>query len=298
MTNPKVLCFGEVLWDVFPDKKVLGGAPLNVALRLTSFGISTSLLSCVGDDEIGRAALDIIHESGLNTSLIQKTKELATGQVLIALDKKGNATYDIQLPVAWDAIVFSESIKEILSSLKVFVFGSLAARSPFNRATLQQLLQLPSIKVFDVNLRAPHYDLDMVYELMQLADVVKLNDDELAEVVDTFSGPKVGMKEQVSWLSKISRTDTICVTRGGEGALLLFEGEFYEHSGFTVDVVDTVGAGDSFLATLIDYLLLQKEKPMLALSSACAIGALIASKPGANSALSVQEIASLLKTTS
>ncbi len=289
-TKRFVCCFGEVLWDVFPDGKQIGGAPLNVALRLSSFGVDTSILSAVGKDELGDEALTYIKERGLDISYIQRN-ELPTGNVPVVLDKKGSATYTIAKPVAWDNISYDEYTHNKIISVEVFIYGSLACRSELSRATLHTYLDMASgsFKVFDINLRAPHYEKEVLFNLMRKADLIKFNDEELPLICAMESKAFDTIEDQISFISDVTNTPSICVTLGHKGALLYQNGSFYRHTGYQVTVADTVGAGDSFLAGLI-FQLLDKQTPEKALDFACAIGALVASKTGANEAISVDEI--------
>ncbi|NND63400.1 MAG: carbohydrate kinase [Flavobacteriaceae bacterium] len=291
----EVVCFGEILWDVFPNRRVIGGAPLNVALRLHSFGARTKIVSSIGEDNLGDEVKEYLKQYNFPQDSIHLDPELPTGSVEVSLDESGSASYEIVKPVAWDRITLNEHIIETVESASVFLFGSLALRGRINRNTIASLLQKANYKVFDVNLRPPHYDISMVYELIQQSDFVKLNDEELDEVCKELGGPETDIKAQIQWLEKVTNTKSICVTRGGEGAILKYEDKFYEHPGFKVQVADTVGAGDSFLATLVYQLVLQKNDPDTSLSHACAVGALVASKEGANCEISEEEVLNFLK---
>ena len=290
MRANQVICFGEILWDVFPQKRIIGGAPLNVALRLHSYNSEVAIISRIGDDQLGSEITAYLTENGMLQEFIQTDKELPTGRVDITLNESGSASYEIQKPVAWDVIEISPQLIEAVKESPFFLFGSLAIRGGFNRETLRRLLLVANTKIFDVNLRSPHYHISMVYELMQQADFIKLNDDELLEVCDVLGCQETEMKNQIEWLLKITNATSVCVTRGDAGALLYHEGEFFEHDGFKVTVVDTVGAGDSFLATLIHYLFLKNLKAAHALEMACGLGALVASKEGANCLISENEL--------
>jgi len=291
---PKVTCFGEVLWDVFPDHKKIGGAPLNVALRIQSFGIETNIISRVGYDENGNKALDYIKKYGIDILTIQVDKNHKTGCVNVTLDSKGSASYEIEYPVAWDKIEISEQIIEIVKSSDAFIFGSLVCRDEVSKMTLLKLLQYATFKVFDVNLRPPFYTMALLLELMNKADFIKCNDEELLEICSALGANIESIEGQVKFLSKHTQTKQICVTMGKDGAVLLYHDQYYSHKGYAVKVADTVGAGDSFLATIISNLLL-KKKPAEALDSACAVGALVASKPGANPQISTSEILNFIK---
>ena len=291
----KVTCFGEVLWDVFPDRKNIGGAPLNVALRLNSFGIDTSIISKIGSDNNGENAIKYIQDNGLNPSTVQVDQQFETGVVDVKLDKKGSASYEIKYPVAWDKIEFTEEIIDVVKESDAFVFGSLACRDEVSRNTLFKLLERAPFKVFDANLRPPHYSFELLMQLMEKSDFIKLNDEELVEVCEYMNFKSADVNEMISHLSKETNTSSICVTKGGDGASLLWGNKFYDHSGYKVLVKDTVGAGDSFLASLI-YKLLSNENPKSTLSFACAVGSLVASKEGANPILKKKEINKFLMT--
>jgi len=229
----------------------------------------------------------------LSLDFIQKHKALKTGTVFVTLDKKGSASYEISKPVAWDAIHPTSELIGAVKKAPFFVFGSLAARGNYNRMTLQRLLDVANTKIFDVNLRAPHYDISMVYELMQIADFIKMNDEEMEEICDALGCQETDQESQVKWLVQTTDTNTICITKGGDGALLYFENVYYDHDGYKIKVKDTVGAGDSFLATLINELLLEQNSPRASLIKACAVGALVASKEGANCVITQEEITQL-----
>ena len=290
MTTKQVICFGEILWDVFPDKKVIGGAPFNVASRLHTFQVPAAIISSIGIDDNGDKAREHLEEFGLSLEYVQTRPNLETGTVSITLDESGSATYVINKPVAWDAIKLSPELISAVKETPFFLFGSLAARGAMNRNTLQALLDVAKSPIFDVNLRPPHFDISMVYELMQYAAFIKLNDEELEIICQRLGCEAREMKEQIRWLATVTKTEKICVTRGANGALLFINDTFYDHPGYRVEVRDTVGAGDSFLATLINELLLKKESPVKALNRACAVGALVASKEGANCSIDQEEM--------
>ncbi|NNM24033.1 MAG: carbohydrate kinase [Flavobacteriaceae bacterium] len=294
MSDPTVICFGEILWDIFPDREVIGGAPLNVALRLHSYGVDVAIISRIGSDAYGLDAMASIQETGMSTQLIQTDDTLETGKVEITLDTTGGASYQINQPVAWDAIKLNSTAVGQVRRAPFFVFGTLAVRGSYNIVTLRELLEVAQTKIFDVNLRAPHYNTSMVYELMQIADFIKLNDEELVELCADLGCNEKEHTARIQWLLKTTNTEGICVTMGEEGAMLFFEGELFQQKGIKVSVVDTVGAGDSFLATLIYELFLNNTPPKLALQRACVVGGLVASKKGANCQIDEQEIVRML----
>ena len=290
MTTKEVICFGEILWDVFPEHSVIGGAPLNVALRLHALGACSAIVSKLGVDPMGVKVKEYLAEVGLPQDFIQEDTNLPTGKVSVTLDDHGSASYDIHKPVAWDAIETSDAILNAVKATPIFIFGSLAVRGGMNRDALRRMLAVANIKIFDVNLRPPHYHISMVYELMQQSDFVKLNDEELDEVCEELGCQEEVMKKQLLWLQAITKAKSICVTRGEKGAMLLHNEVFYDHDGYQVKVWDTVGAGDSFLATLVYYLFMMQTAPDVALNAACGMGALVASKQGANCTIAQEEL--------
>ena len=177
----KIVCFGEVLWDVFPTHKTIGGAPLNVALRLKSFQNDISLISCLGDDTSGKE-LKLELEKFSISYYLQTDKEYKTSTVAISLDKNGSASYLIHKPCAWDNIQVNNELKSLVKNSDAFIFGSLVARSNTSRNTLITLLDISKFSVFDVNLRSPHYQISSIQVLMNAANFIKFNDDELTEI--------------------------------------------------------------------------------------------------------------------
>lgn len=295
--NPQVVCFGEMLWDIFPDYRVIGGAPLNVALRMQSFGIKTAMISAVGNDDLGAEILKYAFEKGFKTDFIQVSKKYATGTVEVSLNDEGSASYAIHNPVAWDFIELTNQNIEVVSSADVFIFGSLVCRHSLSKETLLHLIEASNLSVFDVNLRPPDYRLDLIFDLMKKADIIKLNDDELDIVADYLDCTEKSLKEKIKLLAEDTNTNCICVTKGSKGAMLFMDGKFYANKGYKVEVADTVGAGDSFLASLIYKLILKKSNPEDALDYACKIGALVASKSGANAIIEPEELLTLSKRT-
>jgi fructokinase len=283
------VCFGEVLWDIFPTHKKIGGAPLNVALRMNSLGVETAMISRVGEDENGEDILSFLSSQEITTDLIQVTKEYKTGAVNVMINEKGNASYDILYPSAWDKIVETEIMDKVISEADVFVFGSLICRDEVSRITLLNLLDKAKYKVLDANLRAPYYTTEILNNLMQKADFIKLNDEELREISRELGSPYNSFEQNIKFIAEKTNTKQVCVTKGEFGAVLYYNDKFYYNSGYFVKVVDTVGAGDSFLASLL-IRLLRGKSPQKALNYACAVGALVAGQEGANPKISEKDI--------
>lgn len=290
----KFVCFGEVLWDVFPTHKKIGGAPLNVASRLQYFLNDVTMISAIGNDKLGKPILNYLQNQHINTDNIQILNDFDTGKVYVTLNKKGSASYVIEHPKAWDKIKFTKQASEKIIHSDAFVFGSLATRDKVSKQTLYQFLKIAPYKIFDVNIRKPFYDIDTLLDLMQKADFIKFNDEELYEIAGDLDSPFYNLEQNLHFIASKTKTKIICVTKGEHGAVLLFEDKLYYNSGFWVDVVDTVGSGDSFLASLI-HKLVAKENPQNALNFACAVGALVAKNSGANPVITNKEILEFLQ---
>ena len=289
MKKLKAICFGEVLFDNFPTHSKIGGAPLNVSLRLQSYGVEVSIISSVGDDVDGNKIINYLNRYGVNTDGVQMSSSYGTGQVNVVLNDKGVASYDISYPVAWDKILPENLYESQLKETDVFIYGSLACRDNTSRTTLKGLLEIAQYKVFDVNLRAPHYTKELLLELMQHANFVKFNDDELYEVAEYLGSKYNSMEQTIVFVAKETQTETICVTMGAYGAVLYHQNIFYYNSGYRIKVLDTVGSGDSFLASVI-YKLLNGEGPQAAIDFGCAVGAMVAKSEGANPIFTKQRI--------
>ena len=289
----RVVSFGEILWDKLPSGKVPGGAPLNFAYRLNSFQNSLSIISKVGDDSLGKGLTDFLNKNGLDTEHIQISKIYKTGEVNVSIDKNGIADYDILNPVAWDDISLNLKNIELTKNSSVFVFGSLICRNTTSRRTLKELLKIAPFKLFDINLRSPYYNMNLIEELMLSSDFIKFNYEEIEEISTIYINKKATLENMIETISEKTKTKNICVTMGEKGACYYTNNSFYYQDGFKINVLDTVGAGDSFLATLVEGIL-NKTKPQEILKKACAVAALVASKEGATPTVSMTEINDLL----
>ena len=289
----RVVSFGEILWDKLPSRKVPGGAPLNFAYRLNSFENSLSIISKVGDDSLGKELSEFLNKNGLDTEHIQISKIYKTGEVNVSIDKNGIADYDILNPVAWDDISLNLKNIELTKNSSVFVFGSLICRNMTSRRTLKELLKIAPFKLFDINLRSPYYNMNLIEELMLSSDFIKFNYEEIEEISTIYINKKATLENMIETISEKTKTKNICVTMGEKGACYYTNNSFYYQDGFKINVLDTVGAGDSFLATLVEGIL-NKTKPQEILKKACAVAALVASKEGATPKVSMTEIKDLL----
>ena len=285
----KIVCFGEVLWDVFPTHKKIGGAPLNVAVRLKSFKNDVAMVSAVGNDALGKTILNYINNLEINSEAVQILEDFNTGQVSVTLNDKGAATYVIEHPKAWDKILVTKESVSLVEQADAFVFGSLITRDLVSKDTLYQLLKFAKYAIFDVNLRAPFYTKEILVDLMHKADFIKLNDDELYEISAFLGSPFHNLEQNIHFISEKTKTTHICVTKGEHGAVLLYDNQLFYNSGYKIKVIDTVGSGDSFLAALISKLI-NGSAPQRAIDFACAVGALVARSEGANPNIQEKEI--------
>lgn len=281
---PPVICFGEILWDFLPEGAFPGGAPFNVAYHLHQHGMAVQVASAVGGDVLGDELLRRLADWGIPTGGIARITGVPTGYVRARLNARGDAAYDIVAGVAWDHIP-AEPLRAMAGDAAALVFGSLAQRSPANRAALRALLAaLPASaqRVFDVNLRPPHDDPALVRELASAATWLKLNAEEAARLCGRPPAP--GREEaDARELVALTRGGSVVVTAGDRGAGLLHEGRWHWEPGRRVDVVDTVGSGDAFLAALLARLL-AGAAPAAALAHACRIGEWVAGRRGATPA--------------
>lgn len=254
----KVVGLGEVLWDLLPGRACLGGAPANFAYITDLMGNHGIVASRVGNDTQGREALRQMKRLGLNIDAVQTDPEHATGTVKVEVDSKGQARFEIAHPVAWDFIEWTPDWQRLAEGADAVCFGSLAQRSDVSRATIRRFLVATSpkaVKVFDVNLRQSYYSPEVISESMQLADIVKLNDEELPRIMSLAGFAHVDENSSARRLLAAYDLKLVCVTRGGRGSLLVRGEDVSEHTGFRVRVADTVGSGDAFTAGLVhEYL--------------------------------------------
>lgn len=276
--SKKIICFGEILWDVFPRERVPGGAPMNVALHLSQLKADVSLISRIGNDQEGKDLLEFIHGFGLSPDHIQRDTDHPTGKVLVDDSNRENIVYDIVKPAAWDRIDFMPGHREMTDQADAFIYGSLSARDKHSRDTLLKLLETPTLKVMDVNLRPPFYSFELLEKLLLQTDILKINEEELYTLADfhRFSGEREGLLQK---LTELYDLHLICVTLGKNGALVYHEEETFVHPGYKVEVNDTVGSGDAFLAAFVHSYLLDKPLEHI-LDDACALGAWVATQKG------------------
>lgn len=287
----KVVGLGEVLWDLLPGRACLGGAPANFAYITTLMGDQGIVASRVGEDSLGLDALRRMEELGLDIEQVQTDRDHPTGTVNVEIDGNGQAKFEIAQPVAWDFLQLTSDWKQLAATVDAVCFGSLAQRSETSRTAIRSFLASTSastLKVFDVNLRQTYYSAEVLSESMRLADIVKLNDDELPRIMSLL---RISHKDEISSGKKLMKEydlQIVCVTRGGRGSLLVSEKGISEHPGFRVRVADTVGSGDAFTAGLVhEYLhgasldLMNEVANLVGAWVASEVGAMPAPKRGA-----------------
>lgn len=272
MMNRSVACVGELLWDILPSHRVLGGAPANVAYHLCRLGVDSCLITRVGADERGEAAMCMLHDRGMKTADVQVDPVLPTGAAYVQLEN-AHAKYEFETPAAWDAI------ERPAANIDAVVFGTLAQRDARSAATIRQLARGAAISFYDVNLRPPYTTFDIVSESLRLATVVKVNEVEIAALAAEFGLPTQPPDFAAAVAAQFS-THTICVSLGAQGAGLWHGGRWIELHAPQVVVADTVGAGDAFFAGLVEGIL-QMRPPDVALSRAITLGSFLATRAGA-----------------
>lgn len=294
MIKKHIVCFGEVLWDLLPSGKIAGGAPMNVAVHANQFGVDASMISAVGNDELGEGIKNFLSNRGLSVENIQTDNSQQTGIVEVVLNEQGSPSYTIIEPVAWDFITLTEAAQKSVQAADAFVFGSLALRNDVSKNTLMELQKLAKLRILDINLRKPFYTKELASELLEIADIVKVNDEEL-EMICAWYNQAGDELSNAKFLKKQFNLKGIIVTRGGNGAFFVDENEqMSEHQGFKVKVNDTIGSGDSFLASFITKFL-NGNPAVDCLEFACAVGAFVATQKGATPIINEKEILGIVK---
>jgi fructokinase len=259
MTKPALMVgLGEVLWDLLPSGKVLGGAPANFAYMTKVLGDEGIVASRIGNDELGREVCRVMQSLGLNTSYLQRDNEHETGTAAVSIDPAGQPNFTIKELAAWDFLQWTAEWEDLSSRADVICFGSLAQRSAGSAVAVESFLQNArpkSLRIFDVNLRQSFYDQHVLSKSLRRAHIVKLNDQELAQVSGLLN-LGVGTEETLAkrLLNEYGLL-LVCITRGALGSILVSESQTVQHGGFHVKIADAIGAGDAFTACLAHYYL-------------------------------------------
>lgn len=278
--NSRVICFGEVLWDNLPEGRKPGGAPMNVAYHLNQLGIESSIVSRVGDDQNGKDLKSFIDGKGIPVQFIQKDTEYKTSEVAVHVSEDKEVSYEILYPVAWDFISSDFQVEQMVKQADAFVYGSLSARAEMTSNTLYRLLENASYKVFDINLRPPFIDQEKLENLLQMADLLKLNKQELELIAGWYNLENHTELQKTSFLLDRFGIKEMIVTKGSFGASYYNESKEIYQKAYRVEVQDTVGSGDAFLSGFITARLNGKSDEE-ALEYATAIGGFVTMNAGA-----------------
>jgi len=280
--NRKVVGLGELLWDVLPNGKQLGGAPANFAYITKLLGDEGIVASRIGKDQLGSEAMGRLSELRLATESIQQDKDHATGSVKVEVDTAGQPRFEIAESVAWDFLEWTQGWQQLAQQADAVCFGSLAQRAPTSRATIRQFVHSTrpdAIRVFDVNLRQAFYSADILADSMKLANIVKVNHEELPRIMGIFELSHVDEQASARRLLALHNLKLVCVTRGSCGSLLVSNEQWSQHPGYKIKVADTVGAGDAFTAALIHGYLRHRTLKQIG-EEANRVGAWVASQRG------------------
>lgn len=288
----EVVCFGEVLWDILPTGPLPGGAPMNVAYHLKKLGANPALITQIGLDKYGEDLVNMLSKSKVTTEFFYIDYEHPTGLVYANVNDHHEVIYDIVYPSAWDFIELKDEMIALVKNAQYFVYGSLTSRSKVSRDTLNQLLEVAQTKVLDINLRPPHFHRSDVENLLSKADILKMNIAELELITGWFSNFQT-TEDRIKLMQDEFKIDTLIVTMGGDGALVNHKGTVHRHEGFKVEVADTIGSGDSFLAGFLHQLLIGSSVEN-ALAFASGIGAFIATQKGACPDYEISQITNLI----
>lgn len=305
-TSPKrqfIVGLGELLWDLLPGGRQLGGAPANFALMSARLGNHAAVLSRIGRDEQGRDAVELLKNFPIDLGYVQVDPQHPTGTVLVEL-KEGQPSYRIHEPVAWDFFDLTPEWQQLAARADAVCFGSLAQRSAVSRQTIQSFLAATSskcVRIFDVNLRQQYFSPEVLEESIELATILKMNDGEVPVVMRLLELDQdksvahsgvAGLINAAEMLIQEFPLKLVCITRGGEGSVLATREEIHLHKGISTQVADTVGAGDAYTAALTHYFL--KGAPLEVLNEAGnRWGSWVASQQGAMAPLPDEVIASI-----
>ncbi|MCI6294890.1 MAG: carbohydrate kinase [Bacteroidales bacterium] len=257
-----VVGMGEALWDILPEGKKIGGAPANFAYHVSQFGLPSCVVSAVGNDSLGKEIIDNLTSKGVNHHINEVP--YPTGTVQVEIDQAGIPQYDIKENVAWDNIPYTASLRELAQNTRALCFGSLAQRNVVSRETIQSYLDaMPqtddTLVVFDVNLRQGFYSKEILCTSMQRCNILKINDEELVTVSRMFGYPGIDLQDKCWILLGKYNLKMLILTCGINGSYVFTPGHVSFQPTPSVEVADTVGAGDSFTAAFIASLLRGKS---------------------------------------
>ena len=256
--QPTVVGLGEILWDLFEDASVFGGAPANFACHAAGLGMHAVIKSAVGRDDLGRKAIQWLEQRGMPTDYVAVDPEHATGTVQVRLSPAGTATYEFAPDVAWDHLACDSRDLRLAQECRAVCFGTLAQRSPISRSAIYRFLDAvhaESWRILDVNLRQHFFGPAVIRESVDRSNAIKLNDEEWPVVSAALDAPAELSRHSVESLATRHRLRCVALTHGARGSWIWLDGQWDEQSPEPIQAVDTVGAGDAFTAALIAGLL-------------------------------------------
>jgi fructokinase len=280
--SPVAVGIGEILWDLLPSGKQMGGAPANFAFQARALGAESFIVSAVGNDEPGREILRTLDDQCLDRRHVSVLASAPTGAVSVRLDDQGVPAYDIHQNVAWDFLPWTSGMPELAARADAVCFGTLAQRSEVAQTTIRAFLDAVrpgAWRVFDLNLRQSYYSRELIRGLLQRSNVLKLNDDELRSMARLFSMPE-SETEILERLLGEYPLELIALTKGPSGSRLFGRSRESRHPGCPVAMADSVGAGDAFTAALVVGLLKKKDWDDIS-DRANRVAAFVCSQPGA-----------------
>jgi len=274
---------GELFWDIFPESKTFAPAPANFAYYASALGHRGIVASRIGQDQLGKEALDLLNSSKVDTSFLQTDELAPTGTVVVENDPKNQPQYTIPEEVAWDYLDWGDKWQTLASQADVICFGSVAQRSPQSRHAIRRFIRAAGkdcLRIFDANLFQPWYSVEKINESMLLADIVKLSDTELPQIFRTLGLKLQNLRNSARLLLDTFGLKMVVLTRGRLGAMLVTEKQIFEHQGFKIKPADSLGAADAFTAVIAHHYL--KNTPLdRAVEAANRLAAFVASKPSA-----------------
>lgn len=293
MNTPALMVgIGEVLWDLLPSGRVLGGAPANFAYMASVLGDQGIVASRIGSDDLGQETYRVIEQLGLSTKYLQHDDCHETGTATVSIDTSGQPNFTIKEPASWDFLEWTPDWEELCARADVICFGSLAQRSAMSAVTIQSFLQNASaraLRICDINLRQPFYTPEVLRRSFRYSDIVKLNDHELLEVsrvLNLGAGTEEALAQR---LLQEYELRLVCVTRAARGSLLVSDTRTFEHKGLRVKVADAVGAGDAFTACLAHHVIRGSSLEEIS-ESANRFASWVATQTGATPAISTDQL--------
>ena len=290
--SKKIAAFGELLWDLFPNGKVLGGAPANFIYRINSFGDQGTLLSKVGNDKAGKEAREALRNLGVSDENVQTDYEFPTGTVKVKIDEIGNPDFNIITEVAYDHIEINSEMMEAFSEADCVCFGTLVQRYGISKNTLRELIhESPDVvKFLDINLRKKCYSAAIIEDSLRMTNILKTNDEELLVTKELLGLKSENLKDLAKEAIEKFNLEIILCTLGSNGAFCLTQDDaFHYDPGYQISLGDTVGSGDAFSAGFVHYYMNGFEIGE-ALRFGNAAGAMVATTTGATSPVSKEQI--------